>query len=263
MKIHAANKSRGLVDTLHSLEMCVSYDRLLQFSSNGICQSFLIEDAMCPLKLRQNLLTTAAVDNIDHNPSSATAKDAFHGPAYISLNQNPSHTRGGLNRGVAVLNQDRSSKSRVHLPSTYTSVRPVALRTKNFNVPVVQGPVRLTNFLATAAAEKEEGWWINLVKAAIEKQAVDNWISWSAYHANAHHVRISPPAIHALLPLFTESAHATAMLRHSLDITKAAVLYLNPGQLPATPCNVQRNTMDVQSAVGKDAVKAERPTCHP
>ena len=135
MKIHASTRSRGLVDTLHSLGMCVSYDRLLHISLNGICQRFLIlGDAVCPSKLPQNLFTTAAVDNIDHNPNSANAKDSFCGTG-ISLIQNLSHTRGGLDRGVAVLNQDRSSKSRAHLPSTYTSVPPVALRTNNFNVP--------------------------------------------------------------------------------------------------------------------------------
>ena len=121
---------------------------------------------MCPSKLRQNLFTTAAVDNIDHNSNSATVKVSFHGTG-ISLIQNPSHTHGGLDRGVAVLNQDRSSKSTAHLPSTNTSVPQVALRTNNFHVYVVQGPVRLTNFLATAAAEKEEDGWFNLVKAAI------------------------------------------------------------------------------------------------
>ena len=62
------------------------------------------KNAVCPLKLRQNLLTTAAVDNIDFNPSSAIAKDSFYGTG-ISLIQNTSHTHGGLDRGVAVLNQ--------------------------------------------------------------------------------------------------------------------------------------------------------------
>ena len=60
MKIYAETRSRRLVDTLHTLGMCVSYDRLLQLYSdvsNGTCQRFLIEDAVCPSKLRQNLLT--------------------------------------------------------------------------------------------------------------------------------------------------------------------------------------------------------------
>ena len=206
MKIQSAARSRGLVNLLHSLGMCVSYDRLLQSSSdvkNGIYQRFVIEDAVYPSNLRQNLFTTAAVDNIDHNQSSATAIDSFHVTG-ISVNQNLSHTHGGLDCGVAVLNQDRSSKSTAHLPSTYTSVPPVALRTKNFNAPVVQGPV-------------------------------NNWISWSAYYANTYHVLIPPPASHALLHLFTESPHSTAILRHS----KAAVQYLNPGQIPVLTADQQ------------------------
>lgn len=234
MKIHAATRSRGLVDTLHSLGMCVSYDRLLQLTSDiadGVCQRFSIEDAVCPSKLRQGLFTTAAVDNIDHNPSSATAKDSFHGTG-ISLIQHPSHTHAGLDRGVPVLNQDRPSKSIAHLPSAYTSVPPAALKTKNFTAPAVHGPVKPTNFLAAAVATEEEYGWLRSVKAALEKQTVEDWISWSAYHADAQQAIIPPPAIHALLPLFIDSAHSVAMLRHSLDITKAAVQYLNPGQIP-------------------------------
>ena len=106
-----------------------------------------------------------------------------------------------------------------------------------------------------------------MVKAAIEKQVVDNWISWSAYHANAHHAIISPPATHALSPLFTESAHSTAMLRYSMDITKAAVQYLNTGQIPVLTSDQPLFAMfkeiqsDVQSAAGRDTIKAERPTC--
>ncbi|KAG0712743.1 hypothetical protein GWK47_002027 [Chionoecetes opilio] len=111
LKIHAVTRSRGLIDTLFSLGMCVSYDRLLQLTAdiaNGVCQHFNMEEVVCPPKLRKGLFTTGAVDNIDHNPSSATAKDSFHGTG-ISLMQHPSHTNGGLDRGVVVIGEDISS----------------------------------------------------------------------------------------------------------------------------------------------------------
>ena len=41
LKIHAVTRSRGLVDTLFNLGLCVSYDRLLQITAdiaNGVCQ---------------------------------------------------------------------------------------------------------------------------------------------------------------------------------------------------------------------------------
>ncbi len=92
LKIHAVTRSRGLIDTLFNLGLCISYDRLLQLSSdiaNGICQSFRAEDVVCPSKLRKGLFTGGVVDNVDHNPSSTTSKDSFHGTG-VSLVQHPS-----------------------------------------------------------------------------------------------------------------------------------------------------------------------------
>ena len=43
---------------------------------------------------------------------------------------------------------------------------------------------------------------------------------------------IPPAAINALLPLFLDNASSVAMIRHSMDIVKAAIQHLNPGQTP-------------------------------
>ncbi len=186
-------------------------------------------------QLRQGLFTTGAVDNIDHNPSSATAKDSFHGTG-ISIMQHPSHTNGGLDRGVVVIGQDISSaKSVTPLPSVYTSVPPAAMKTKNFTAPAVQGPAKPPDFLAAEAAVREEYGWLRKVKTALEKQSIDEWVSWSAYHANVQQAVIPPAAINALLPLFVDSvdsAHSVAMIRHSMTIVKAAIQHLTPGQVP-------------------------------
>ena len=60
----------------------------------------------------------------------------------------------------------------------------------------------------------------------------DEWVSWSAYHANIQTTVIPPAAINALLPLFLENAHSVATIKHSMDIVKTSVHYLNPGQIP-------------------------------
>jgi len=202
LKIHAVTRSRGLVDTVCYLGLCVSYDRLLQLTSdiaNGVCQRFRIEDVVCPPQLRHGLFTTGAVDNIDHNPSSATAKDSFHGTG-ISLMQHPTHTNGGTDRGVPVISQNGSStKSVIPLPTTYTTVPPAAIKTKEFSAPPVQGPARPANFLTSAAATENEYAWLGRVKAAVEKSAVDSWKLWSAYHADAQQSVIPPAAINASL----------------------------------------------------------------
>jgi hypothetical protein len=100
MMMHAETRKRDLVDKLFHLGLCVSYDRLLQVSANlanRICDRFDVVSGICPPPLRAGLFTTAAVDNIDHNPTSTTAVDAFHGTG-ISLVQHYGHNEQGTTR---------------------------------------------------------------------------------------------------------------------------------------------------------------------
>ena len=84
----------------------------------------------------------------------------------------------------------------------------------------------------SAPATEDEYAWLSKVKTALENSTIDGWISWSAYHADMQQVIIPPPAINALLPLFLDNAHSVAMIWHSMDVIKAAIQHLNPGQTP-------------------------------
>ena len=130
-----------------------------------------------------------------------------------------------------------SSKSVTSLSSAYTIVPPAAFKTKEFTAPAIQGPVRLFNLPAVAAATEDECLWLRKVKTALEKSTVEGWVSGSAYHADMYQGVIPPPAIDALLPLFLDNAHSVAMIRHSMDIVKDAVQHLNPGQVPVIAAN--------------------------
>ena len=48
------------------------------------------EDIACPPKLQTGLFTSAAIDSIDHNQSSATATTSFHGTS-ITIFQHTDH----------------------------------------------------------------------------------------------------------------------------------------------------------------------------
>ena len=89
--LHAETRKRGLVDKLFILGISISYDRILRLSAqigNSFCQLYRMEQVVCPPTLRGKVFTTAAVNNIDHNPSATTANDSFHGTG-ISLLQHP------------------------------------------------------------------------------------------------------------------------------------------------------------------------------
>ena len=172
MKIHALTRSKNLIDTLYHLGLCVSYDRLLRLTSdisNAVCEQFNSNEVVCPPKLRSNLFTTAAVDNIDYNPSSATAKDLFHGTG-ISIIQHPLHGFEGHQRDGLVLDYRSSSCSIASLPSTYTNVPPASIKSKEFTVPVVEELAQPTTFQRVEEAKVEEMKWLQTLMIALPKQ---------------------------------------------------------------------------------------------
>ena len=118
LMLHAETRKRGLVDKLFSLGLSISYDRVLRLSAqmgNSVCQLYHIEQVVCPPTLRSNVFTTAAVDNIDHNPSATTAKNSFHGTG-ISLLQHPTCADEGVARSIALTGRDTGSKTVEPLP---------------------------------------------------------------------------------------------------------------------------------------------------
>ena len=66
--------------------MSISYNRVLSVSTelgNKVIDQFKHDNAVCPPSLKVSSFTTAAIDNIDRNPSSNTATSSFHGTAIL------------------------------------------------------------------------------------------------------------------------------------------------------------------------------------
>ena len=61
--LHSQTRSCLLIDRLHNLDICISYDRLLSISTslgNAGCKQFENEGLVCPPLLRRNVFTTHA-----------------------------------------------------------------------------------------------------------------------------------------------------------------------------------------------------------
>ena len=236
LMLHAHTRKRELVDTLSGLGISIAYDRVLRISAelgNGTCQRFQMEKVVCPPKLRSRVFTTSAVDNIDHNPSSTTAHDSFHGTG-ISLIQHPDYDNQGTDRGIVIIGGISNVKAVGDLPRYYTDVQPVTSPAKKKPVPAGT-QASLQRNPAQAELDKEKKW-LQAVKDACDSGDTQNPgnISWAAHHAEsqaAQHTNITVTPT-ALLPLFHDQAHSVAMIRHAMDVVKAAVNELNPGQIP-------------------------------
>ena len=90
-----------------------------------MCKYYNEKKVVCPPHLKGQLFTTAAVDNIDYNPSSTTANGSFHGTG-ISLFQHPMDAKPGTSLGSVTIVRN-SSKSFDPLPTFYTAIEPVSL----------------------------------------------------------------------------------------------------------------------------------------
>ncbi|KAJ8027926.1 hypothetical protein HOLleu_30023 [Holothuria leucospilota] len=247
---HTKTRKRELVDRLYDLGLSISYDRVLTISAelgDKICHYYTMEKAVCPPELKGGLFTTAADDNIDHNPSSTSAHDSFHGTG-ISLFQHPNNDCSGSSRAVAHTYRDAAGakKMSASLPQTYTNVPPVALPRQDPPVPKQEGPNRADCQLIPQAMR-----WLEHLKQVVDSDTLkeDEMISWAGYHASQQAAR--PPedmnvALTSLLPLFHDEAHSVAMIRHSMDIVKTAVDVLNPGQIPVLTCDQPLYTLAKQ-----------------
>ena len=232
LMLHAHTRKRDLVDRLYHLGMSISYDHVLRLSAqmgSNACKQFHQDHVVCPPKLRSKVFTSAAVDNIDHNPTSKTSKEAFHGTG-ISLIQHPTFNGEGIDRSTSTEVRSVGSKSVDNLPHFYTEVPPVTNSIKKCSIPATD----LTSLKRDGFKQQtQEYLWLDHTRQVLESETerLEN-ISWAAYHANHQPPESSVICPTSLLPLFLESAHTVAMIKHSYCIVKSAVKHLNPGQTP-------------------------------
>ncbi len=124
INVHTQTKSKRLVTQLCQFGLSVSYDRIIQVENQlatGVCQHIAEIGLVCPSQLRHGLFTIGALDNLDHNPSSTTATDFFHGTG-ISLFKFSSSSGGHQNQNVIQL----------HLPAVHQKISSYLLITLQY-----------------------------------------------------------------------------------------------------------------------------------
>ena len=139
LNIHGLIRRKHLINQLHQLRICISYERVLlleDWIAKAICIRFDEDRVVSPVCLRGGLFTVGALDNLDHNPSSTTSQSSFHGTG-ISMFQFPSPNKPGECRPPFTVPPSVSGKH-VQLPEIYTTVPTVAIAKSNTVVPEVK-----------------------------------------------------------------------------------------------------------------------------
>ena len=191
LKIHGETRKRSLVEVMHKLGLCISYDRVMDISTdlaNSVTAQFEKEGVVCPSKLRKDVSTTAAIGNIDHNLSSTTASYSFYGTT-ISLVQHPTATIKGSEPGINVVDGTvQEVKAISELPIVFCNVPPAVLLVNDSIIPEPPSCyIGLEHGTMTPVdmPEEEEFQWLRNAKQLASKATLEkgDFISWAAFHA--------------------------------------------------------------------------------
>ena len=205
----------------------MSYERVQDVQLNittQLCKKDNEDGFVCPPSLKEDVFTTAAVDNIDHDPTSSTATKSFHGTS-ISIFQYPEENPEPNEVSFDIDVHDALTK--VELPESYTNVLPTKakgaeypLQTVNHeNVPTVQ------------PFDAMEEWLVHLLELNDKDKNSDvkNRFSWSGFHSRKS-TNCPIKTTSTLLPLLNENVNSTAMLRHTMGIVRQLLGKTNPTQ---------------------------------
>ena len=143
LSIFAKTRKKSLVEMLHEHGLCISYDRVLEISAqlgDATVSKYVEEGVVCPPVLRKGLVTTAVMDNIDHNPSATTATTSFHGTSIFMFQHTTKENKGEELHQLKF--EPEKVKSVPELPDSFTNIPPASFKTKNPLPPNTAVPVQ-------------------------------------------------------------------------------------------------------------------------
>ena len=76
------NSKQTAEEVLHKLGLGIRYKRKMQIEdqmTSPQCNHYEKEGSVVPSNFKSNSFTVGVVDNIDHNPTSTSSKNSFHG----------------------------------------------------------------------------------------------------------------------------------------------------------------------------------------
>ena len=184
---------------------------------------------MCLPQAVTGVFTTAAVDYIDHNPSSTASQGSFHGTA-ISLLQHPTQQFPRTPSAVTVIDNNlQGQRALSTLPDAYTPlVNPVVLPSPDPLVPPVAASMQLQPPTELNQLNSVSSWLIDTKDTLLKPELQNDIMPFDAYSSSQHEKHPHPVTPAYLLSLYPEAAHSVAMIFHAMTVVKAVVAHRNP-----------------------------------
>ena len=221
--LHSKTRKKCLINDFAVEGLSISYNRVEEIQTNitnQLCSKYAREGRVCPTSLLKGIFTSAAIDNIDSNPSSTTAMSSFHGTS-ISIFQHPAHD---IEEEPFKLEKVPMHSTKLELPVEYTNIQP-----SRGGKPEPPPTKPLNSFPVDKSIYDEADNWISKMNHPIGN--LQERISFSGFYSK-HIATSSGKSIIELLPLLQDSVNSPAMVRHCMLVIKDLKFALNPEQDP-------------------------------
>ena len=231
LKLHANNRQKAAISTFHSLGVSVSYDRVMDVRKDfakAVSKQWSDDGVVVPTNIKRRVFATSAIDKLDES-----GRYEFHGTA-MTLTSHLTHDNMG--EDPPPLNLNLPEDATIQLPDDYAIVPYVDEYAGDIILdPILPGQGRPELGDNQHRGVPEEAW-LQHVYHTIAGNAEDlpkTPITYSGFFShNQLSQDIKPQATVGVFPIFYEKAASMAMQKHAMHLTKKAVEFLNPGQIP-------------------------------
>lgn len=153
--------------------LCISYKRVEEIETSitkQLCFQYNKNGIVCPPALEYGHFTTAAIDNIDHDPSSTGAKSSFYGTS-VSIFQHPESEFS--TKSAFKLDENVSSYKNMGLPASYTDIMPVQCGNPRYR-SLHSSSTSVDPYHADNQIEESATSWIKALKEIDDQSVNDN-----------------------------------------------------------------------------------------
>ena len=238
MKLYSSIRSKTLLQKLHQISICFSYEHVIDIISDWAANALLVyknSNQVIPLKLRGMVFIVFTKDDIDKNSKSNKATKHFHGTSICAFQIMKSVDDGTTRRSSQ--NDLVGTVSDFFLPQSYINFLPLLKKCKEYSCVLLTTniPENIWCGLILKDHQNEEVIWMeNFLSAETTAKH-----AWSSYHAGKKRVPTPTPSNSSIFSLLKDVVHTLDIQHHLIKLCIKYTNTLNPQQVTAVDCSDQ------------------------
>ena len=168
-----------------------------------------VQRSVCAPRLQENIFIVSAIGNLNHNPSSSTAKDSFHG---TGINVFQFQTNKDDSFEFELSKTSRNNDSPPSFPSYYTNVKPTKLTPSMPRISTINS----LNAMDVDHFDESKDWF-NYIHDHLDDEEMLHSCNWAFFCAS----QVQKPGSKcssAMLPLPQDEVATHGTVTHNMDI---------------------------------------------